>query len=237
VVLPTTTVPTAEAAGALVADLILDAYLATDGPFHLGCPAGRTPVTTYAALGQQASQRGIDLEHLVVVMMDEFLVDGELAPTTAHFSCRRFIEEHLGPRRVVCPSPADPLAHDAIDIDVYLLASGATDGHVAFNPPGTAIDSPTRVVELAETTRLDNLATFPAFASIDDVPRRGVSVGLATIVAARKAVLLVLGAHKAAALARLLALDDFDPSWPASVIYRCNDPLLVIDEAAASGRT
>lgn len=236
---PIRTVRTPADAGALVADLILDAYAQTTGPFHLGCPAGRTPRTTYASLGRLAADRGVDLCRLVVVMMDEFLVDGALAPRSAHFSCRRFMDEdvlpHVGPRTVCRPDPDDPAAHDEIPIDLYLLASGATDGHVAFNPPGTALDAPTRVVELAESTRRDNLQTFPAFRSLDEVPRFGVSSGLRTIVAARAAVLVLLGDAKATSYQRVRALGDFDPTWPASVIHRCADPLVVIDEAAASG--
>lgn len=169
--------------------------------------------------------------------MDEYLVDGELAPRAAHFSCRRYIDEHLlphvGDRPVRCPDPADPSAHDALEVDVFLLASGASDGHVAFNPPGTPIDSETRVVELADSTRRDNLATFPDFASIDEVPRFGISVGLGAITRARRAVLLLLGTDKSDSLARVSSLDDFDPAWPASVIHRCADPLLVADAAAA----
>ena len=235
-----TTVATADAAGELVADRVLDAYVeAGDRPFHLGCPAGRTPTTTYAALGRRAAARGVDLERLVVVLMDEYVVDGALVPRTAHFSCRRFVDEHLlphvGPRRVLCPDPADPVPYDAVDIDLFLLASGATDGHVAFNPPGTPLDAPTRVIELAASTRRDNLATFPGFASIDEVPRFGVSVGLATITGAQRAVLLLLGAGKHRSFERVRALADFDPSWPASVIHRCREPWVVVDRDAAIG--
>jgi glucosamine-6-phosphate deaminase len=236
---PTIVVATAEAAGTLVADRVLDAYVATVGPFHLGCPAGRTPRTTYVALGRRATDRGIDLGRLVIVMMDEYLVGGALAPTSAHFSCRRFVDAHVlphvGPRAVVSPDPADPGAHDEIPIDVFLLASGATDGHVAFNPPGSAIDTPTRVVELAASTRRDNLATFPDFASIDEVPRFGVTSGLCTITSAAGAILLLLGAGKAHALERLVACGGFDPAWPASVIHACDDALVVVDEAAVGG--
>ena len=232
---PIAIVATPEDAGALVADRILDVYVDAAGPFHLGCPAGRTPRTTYEALGRRAAERAIDLDRLVVVLMDEYLVDGALAPRTAHFSCRRFVDEHVlphvGDREVRCPDPDDPAAHDAIPIDLFLLASGASDGHVAFNPPGTALDSPTRVVELAESTRRDNLQTFPAFGSLDEVPRFGVSSGLRTITAARAAVLLLLGEAKATSYRRIAGLGDFDPAWPASVIHRCADPLVVVDTA------
>ena len=66
-------------AGQLVAGHILDAVAAKAGaPFLLGCPAGRTPVTTYAALRPLADARGVDLSHLQIVMLDEYVVDGEL---------------------------------------------------------------------------------------------------------------------------------------------------------------
>jgi glucosamine-6-phosphate deaminase len=238
--LPISIAPTAEAAGVLVAERILDRYAgAGDRRFHLGCPAGRTPKSTYAALGRLAREREVDLARLVIVMMDEYVVDGTLVPRAAHFSCRRFVDEHVlrhvGALDVTCPDPVDPGAYDEIDIDLFLLASGTSDGHVAFNPPGSPADSETRVVALAQSTRRDNLATFPEFGSIDDVPVHGVTVGLRTIARARESVLVLLGAGKSPALSRLLRCDGFDPTWPVSVIHECSDPWVVVDEAAASG--
>src|SRR5207237_3790602 len=103
--------------------------------------------------------------------------------------------------RVWLPDPQDPSAYDeriaaAGGIDLFLLASGASDGHVAFLPPGSPRDGGTSVVELAETTRTDNLATFPRFAALDEVPLHGVSVGLATIAGARAARLVLHGPGK-----------------------------------------
>jgi glucosamine-6-phosphate deaminase len=88
------------------------------------------------------------------------------------------------------------------------------------------------VVELATSTRQDNLATFPRFSSIDEVPPRGVSVGLGTIGAARTLRLVLLGSDKRQATARLLALDGFDSSWPASVVHDHPDAQIWVDEEA-----
>jgi glucosamine-6-phosphate deaminase len=218
-----------EDAGALVAARIIDRCSATTGDVVLGLPTGRTPMTTYAAL------TGARPPRLVAVMMDEFVpVERE-----AHYSCHRFVDEHVRPiaERVLIPDPDDPAGYEEQiaalgGIDLFVLATGASDGHVAFNGPGTDAASRTRVVDLAESTRRDNLATFPAFTTIDEVPRRGVTVGLATIAEAREAVLVVLGADKAPALARILAADDFDRSWPATIIHRCARPSIVADAAA-----
>jgi glucosamine-6-phosphate deaminase len=75
----------------LVAAHIINAVVAKAGaPVLLGCPAGRTPVTTYAALRPLAKARRVDLSNLQVVMLDEYVVDGELCELSAHYSCRRF---------------------------------------------------------------------------------------------------------------------------------------------------
>jgi glucosamine-6-phosphate deaminase len=207
---------------------------ASDGSFLVGCPGGRSLRSTYAALARRPP-----LEQLVVVMMDEYVG----APPDAHYSCERFAREEIAyplgvpAERVWLPDPAEPEAYDArIDaaggLDVFLLASGASDGHVAFLPPGSSRDGRTSVVELAESTRRDNLATFPLFASSDDVPRQGVSVGLATISAARSLRLVLHGADKREAARRLLALDHFDPAWPASIVHEHEDARVLVDEEA-----
>ena len=231
--------------GELVAGHILDAVAAKAGaPFLLGCPAGRTPVTTYDGLGALAAQRRIDLSKVKIVMLDEYVVDGtELCDPEAHYSCRRFIREHLvgsavEASQVHWPDASSPGAYDesierAGGLDVAILGCGTSDGHVAFNPPGTDPDSPTRVVRLADSTRRDNLATFPKFAALDEVPRAGATMGLRTIRAARSTVLMLLGQAKSTAWARLTSSDTFDPEWPASVIHLCRSGWLVADEGAA----
>ena len=90
------------------------------------------------------------------------------------------------------------------------------------------------MVRLAESTRRDNLRTFPEFTSVDDVPEHGVSVGLATITGARRARLVLHGADKRDAAARVTSLEAFDPSWPASVIHACADGEIWLDRQAAA---
>ncbi len=243
-------------------------------PFLLGCPGGRSAASTYAALAQLVAARSIDLSHLVIVMMDDYLVrgpDGALVheDRTAAHSCVRFgVEEIIDPLATAAgqgigtsdrerggrggssphggiqlwvPDPADPGAFDdriaaAGGIDLFLLASGAGDGHVAFNGPGSAADSRTRVVGLAERTRLDNLATFPSFEGrLERVPQHGVTVGIDTIVRhSASVIMLVHGADKGVAARHLLAADGYDPDWPATVYAACAHPRLFLDEAAVA---
>jgi glucosamine-6-phosphate deaminase len=247
-----------EALAARIADGIRDANRKRRR-FVLGCPGGRSAKTAYRALARRAADDGLDLSGLVIAMMDEYVVpDGDSfawCDRDAHFSCRRFAREEIrdvlnaglpGDRRVGddnvwLPDPRRPDAYDdslreAGGVDVFLIASGASDGHVAFNPPGTTRESRTRIVELAQTTRRDNLATFPAFAGLEEVPTHGVSVGLGTILDLSREVALILhGANKAAAAERVLSLSEFDPQWPASCIHAASRPRIVLDAAAARG--
>jgi glucosamine-6-phosphate deaminase len=201
-------------------------------PELLGCPGGRSLITTYRALAESKA----DLSGTTIVMMDEYV---PVPPPTAHYSCRGFaLREIAGPlgipdERVWLPDPDDPGEYEqrigaAGGIDVFLLASGASDCHVAFLPPGSPLDGMTSVVRLAESTRRDNLATFPEFASLDDVPTQGVSVGLGTIAGARRLRLVLHGPDKRTAAERILARDHFDPSWPATIVHEHPDAQILV---------
>ena len=191
---------------------------------------------------------------------DEYLLAGpdgalSLPPASVHFSCRGFGEREIVARintglpeasrikdkNFWMPDPAAPADYDirlaeAGGIDLFLLASGAGDGHIAFNPPGSARDSRSRIVKLAEQTRRDNLATFPAFASIDEVPTHGVTIGLGSIAGlSRSVAMIVWGEAKRTAYRRMSEIRFYDPSWPATIVVECRQAELHADRAAAYG--
>ncbi len=224
--------------------------------FLLGSPTGRSPKPVFAAMARQLAARPRELNHVVFVMMDEYLVGagGTLAyaPATAPWSCHHFArveiaeqlnaslakEQQLRAESFWFPDPADPGAYDARiadagGVDFFMLASGASDGHVAFNPPGSARDSETRIIELSEETRRDNLKTFPAFGSLDAVPRHGVSVGIATITHSREAAMIAWGGGKRLTVSRMRAARGYEPDWPATLIHECAGGEILCDEAAA----
>jgi glucosamine-6-phosphate deaminase len=191
-------------------------------PRLLGCPGGRSLLTTYRGLPE--------LPKTTFVLMDEYV---PVPPTSAHYSCRGFGERELRGGELWVPDPDDPAGYDdriaaAGGVDVFLLASGASDGHVAMLGPGAPRDGRTSVVELAESTRRDNLVTFPEFSSLDEVPAHGVSVGLATIMDARSLRLVVHGPDKRAAVERLLALDRYDERWPVSIVHEHDDAQILV---------
>lgn len=222
--------------------------------FILGCPGGRSPRVVYQALAQEVRKKGIPLNHVSIAMMDEYAREsrGEFTNVdpTAHYSCARFAEMEIGKplndaagagrelKSIRVPDARHPEEYEAwlreVGIDHFILASGATDGHIAFNPPGSPRESVTRVVEVALTTRIDNLGTFPEFKSVEDVPQYGVTVGIDTIASLSKKVTMVIhGRHKKEAVIELLKRSKYDSTWPASIFHECTKRELVIDVEAS----
>ena len=245
--------------GEYVASRILggiDAATRDGRRYLLGLPTGRTPRPVYAALTRALASAPRSLRHVTLVMMDEYLVevaDGyEYAMDAGAPSCHAFTrteivgqinsalpdEFRLRGTQVWFPDPRTPDAYDdqivqAGGIDFFLAASGAGDGHVAFNPPGSARESRSRVVRLSEQTRRDNLLTFPALGSLDSVPRFGVTVGVSTITASREVVMVAWGDEKRTTVSRMLAADCYQPDWPATLIHECPRAEIVVDATAA----
>ena len=111
-------------------------------------------------------------------------------------------------------------------IDLQILGIGS-DGHIAFNEPGTPFNSKTHVQALDPQTIKDNARWF---ASIDDVPHMSVTAGLDTILHARKIVLIATGANKKKAVEMMLGKEDIN--WPASILNRHPDVTIYLDEEA-----
>lgn len=236
-VTPLRVFPTPESLGKDIAARILERVRRGRKPFLLGCPTGRTPRPVYDALASA------DLSDVIFVMMDEYLVPGAKGLTWASerepWSCHGFVEHNFKfqCRDIWFPNASDPAEYDRRiaetgGIDLFILASGASDGHVAFNSTGSARDSRTRVVPLSDATRRDNLQTSPSFGTIDNVPKHGVTVGIDTIARARESIMIVWGQSKRLTLQRMLAADRYDASWPATVIHECPVREIVADEEA-----
>ena len=225
--------------------------------FMLGCPTGRTPRPLYDAMATQLAEKPQDLSHLVLAMMDDYVVaqgDGfDFVSAEKPWSSRRFARidivdrlnagltpsQQVREKSIWLPDPRNPEAYDdriarAGGIDFFILASGASDGHVAFNPPGSWRESRTRIIRLSGETRRDNLQTFPDFGSIEAVPTHGISVGIDTITLAKEAVMIVWGTSKRLTLTRIQAAERFDRKWPATVIHECAVREIVADADASN---
>lgn len=242
-----------------LAAIILDGIAtaaAAGGRYVLGCPSGRSPRPVYQAMAARLREKPQDLSALVLVMMDEYLIGDpatglSFPPVDAHYACRGFAlreivgpliaalppQWQLAPHNVWFPDPGDPAAFDRLiaeagGVDMFLLASGAGDGHIAFNPPDSDATGLSRIVMLAEQTRIDNLKTFPDFATLAEVPRYGVSVGVGTIAKAKAAAMVLTGSDKSLAVRRILLAPAYDRDWPATIVNTIPHAMILVDRAA-----
>lgn len=231
--------PNANALGQTVADRI-EQLVSARHDAVIGWPSGRSTTPVLAAL----AQRDLDFSGVTVVMMDDYVI-GDEPPfadpdPSAHYSCTHWFTTELVPAfapgrrpRIVHPNARTAEHYDALidelgGIDLFLAGIGASDGHVAFNPPGTPLDAPSRIVRLADSTRQDNLGTFPEFTSLAQVPTHGATVGLATVAAATSVLALAHGPHKTDVVARTLACDQFDPELPSTFLHTHPDAAMFV---------
>ena len=121
-------------------------------------------------------------------------------------------------------------AMENVSVDVQVLGIGG-NGHIGFNEPGTPFTEETHIVELTEKTRSDNARFFDN--DINQVPTHAITMGIATIMKAKKILLVASGANKADAVAAMVN-GPIDPACPASVLQNHADVVVVVDEAAAA---
>jgi glucosamine-6-phosphate deaminase len=228
---------TDEAALAVRAADIIAAGLETDAPIF-GFPTGTTPIDTYFELARRADAGEIDMTGALVFAVDEFLGATRKSAGTNSMFFRQYLRAPV--KALHCPNPAaeHPGDHitayaDAIrrqgGLQLCMLGVG-TNGHVAFNEPGSAQDCRARVVDLSEETRNAHVATF---GSLDAVPRQGLTLGIADLMEAKSLLVLVQGASKAAILKAAIE-DKPSADVPASWLRDHPDITWLIDEAAAA---
>lgn len=201
---------------------------------------GNTPMGMYAELTERRRRGQFDASRLRAVQLDEYL---GLAPDdrrSLYGWMRRSFVEPLGiPGGNVLRLPGDADDPDAAcaaleaaigalgGIDVAILGLGP-NGHLGFNEPPAAADSPTRVVDLTPESVASN---GPYWGGADQVPRRALTVGMRILLAARLTLLVVSGTHKRDILARTIT-GPVTPDVPASLLQAAPNVVVVADRAA-----
>ena len=222
----------------------------------LGCPGGRSLKKTYYYLGKLSYEVKISLDKLVIIMMDEYVIKHKgkfkLVNPKSHFSCVRFSRQvikkllnykknnshSLKLENILFPDIDNPKNYDKKikklgGIDIFLLASGSSDGHVAFNNSNSKLNQKTHITKLSKKTRLDNMKTFHNFNKLKEVPEYGLTVGLNTIFSlSKKAILVLSGKEKRKAAEIILNKKLFNRNWPATIIHKCNKKSIFIDKDA-----
>lgn len=206
----------------------------------LGLATGSTPIGTYAQLVEWYNKGDLDFSEVTTVNLDEY----KGLPRTNDQSYYYFMHQHLfdrvniDPERTNVPNGMEPdaekecgryeeLIRSLGGVDLQLLGLGH-NGHIGFNEPGEAFEKETHRVDLTESTIEANKRFF---ASADDVPKQAYTMGIKTIMQAKKILIVVNGENKADIVERAF-FGPVTPEVPASILQLHNDVTLVGDEAA-----
>lgn len=210
----------------------------------IGLAAGATPVAAYAELVRAHTAGEIDLSRIRVFGLDEYLGIAPDHPAGCTIVLRRRLIDPLGipEARVhllaglpVADAAARAAAHEraiaaAGGIDLQILGLGV-NGHIGFNEPGSSLAGRTGPVALRAATRAVNRPPFAACG--EETPATALTMGIATILAAKRILLLATGAAKADAVAKL-AEGPVSAMTPASALQLHPDATVMLDEAAAA---
>lgn len=228
-----------------LAELAADAVarlLTTRPDAVLGLATGSSPLAVYDELVRR-HEAGLSFARARAFLLDEYVG----LPADHPERYRTVIEREIAGRVDFAPGAVqgpdgtasdlaeaargyDAAIRDAGGVDLQILGIG-TDGHVAFNEPGSSLASRTRVKTLTRQTRLDNARFFDG--DVDAVPHHCLTQGLGTVMEARHLVLLASGRGKAEAVHQMVE-GPVTAMWPASVLQLHPHVSVLVDEAAAS---
>ncbi|MVT11532.1 glucosamine-6-phosphate deaminase [Chitinophaga tropicalis] len=242
--------PTAKEGSRAVAQEIaalIKARQAANQNVVLGLATGSTPKYLYAELVRLHKEEGLSFKNVLTFNLDEYYP----IESDALQSYNRFMKEQLF-NHIDIPAgnyfvpdgtlPKEKVKEYALEyerrieaaggIDIQILGIG-TNGHIGFNEPGSPLTSHTRLVTLDNATRQANAFEF---ATMSQVPRLAITMGLSTIFKAKRVILLAWGTHKAKIVRKAVEGHSTD-QVPASLLQQHPDCKFVIDEQAAEELT
>jgi len=236
------TFPTSDAvARALAAEIARS--LKANPHLILGLPTGRTPIPLYRELVRLHASGRADFGRATTFNLDEFLGIASSDPRSYRAFMRRHLFDRVNLRRrrihflngAAIDSRAECARYEraiarAGGIDLQILGLGR-NGHIGFNEPGRVLTADTHRVRLTATTRRANASLFGNRAR--EVPGEALSMGIGTILRARKIVLVATGANKGRAVLRTLC-GTLTTRWPASFLQVHGNVEAWLDRAAAS---
>lgn len=221
----------------------VDALLRARPDAVLGLATGSSPLRVYDELARRHAQEGLSFARAQAFLLDEYVG----LPADHPQRYRNVIEAEIaarvdlapgavqGPDGLAADLPAACAAYEAAisaagGVDLQILGIG-TDGHIAFNEPGSSLASRTRIKTLTTQTREDNARFFDE--DVEKVPTHCLTQGLATIMSARHLVLLATGRGKAEAVHQLVE-GPVSALWPATIMQMHPHATVLVDDAAAS---
>lgn len=227
---------------AKAAAMIFAAQLAEKSDSVLGLATGSTPVETYRKMIELYNEGQMDFSKVKSYNLDEYVGLGPEHECSYRYFMQEQLFNHINirPENTFVPSGvADNLDQVGLAYDEAVRAAGGVDlqllgignnGHIGFNEPDEAFATLTHCVDLQPSTIEANKRFF---ASADDVPKQAYTMGIQTIMQAKKVLMVVSGADKAPIMKEVL-YGPVTPKVPASILQMHPDVTIVADEAALS---
>ena len=209
----------------------------------LGLPTGSTPVGLYRELIRMHKMEGLDFSKVITFNLDEYYPLDSTHPQSYRRWMRETFFDHVNIPDNQINIPDGTLAFEKIEefcinyekkirqaggLDLQLLGIGRT-GHMGFNEPGSTRHSRTRLATLDAVTRRD---AAQAFFGEENVPLRALTMGVGTIMDARKVILMAYGEHKAPIVAKALE-GPVSENVTASFLQEHQDATYILDQAAS----
>jgi len=208
----------------------------------LGLATGSTPLGLYRELVRMHRDEGLDFSQVTTFNLDEYVGLSKKHPQSYHYFMEENLFKHLNipPQNIYIPSgTTDNYAAfcqwyerrivECGGIDLQVLGIGS-DGHIAFNEPSSSLGSRTRIKTLAKQTIEDNARFFD---TREQVPVYAITMGVGTILEARKIIVLANGRNKAAAVAAAIE-GPVTSMITASALQLHRDTMAILDREAAS---
>ena len=212
-----------------------------ENPFVLGLPTGSTPIGTYKALIELYKAGKVSFKNVVTFNMDEYVGIAEDHPESYHsFMFENFFKHIDIPRENIhiLNGNAENLDKECEQyeekiksfggIELFMGGMGA-DGHLAFNVPGSSLQSRTRLVNLNYDTIVANSRFFDN--DLSQVPKQALTVGVQTVLDSKEVLVLVNGYKKARALQNVVE-NGMNHMWTLSALQAHPNGIIVCDEEA-----
>ena len=216
-------------------------------PCVLGLATGSSPISVYNQLIKLHQDEGLSFKNVITFNLDEYFGLKPNDINSYHFFMHENLFDHIDIKAENINIPSGNLDRKKIrdyckayekkinqlgGLDFQLLGIGRT-GHVGFNEPGSNINSQTRLVTLDHLTRYDAAG---AFYGIENVPSKAITMGIKTILSAKRIVLLAWGTNKSKIIQKAVE-GDLNPNIPTTYLQEHNNTTLVLDHQSASGLT
>lgn len=213
----------------------------------LGLATGSTPLQVYAELVRLHQEEGLSFEHVITFNLDEYYPMQPQSVQSYVYFMHQMLFDHINipAENIHIPDGTLQLSElqehcdhyeqkivEAGGIDIQILGIGRT-GHIGFNEPGSTKESTTRLIALDKITMLDAASAFNGF---EYVPRRAITMGVSTILHARRIFLMAWGEGKAPIMKTIME-DEPSTQYPGTFLQSHSNCEVILDGSASAELT